>query len=431
MTTRPAPNSEAIRTAAASESARVGAGPVSVAQLNLGALFIHGAQCAAAMSLLLIVSGCGDGVPRPALLAVRGPAASGHVVGQGKVMPASGFYQLAGDPGDEISAVLVSPGTRVSQGELLMTMKSETLYEKQLAVAHKQLEQAVARKEQALTEAQLRVQAAELKRQQISGQTESLQNQARLLELAAGQVAAAERVVKQLNSIAQDPLTREFVGRIEIEKQQVAVGDAKLDLATQEDTFARASRDVELAAAVADQELEAAVTLRKITAAMDARGAIEAEIEALEEKRQSTSLRAPVDGVVLRVHGKPGEKSGAFPLIEMADLSTLVCEVEINEVDAGRVQVGDTALMTSRAFGDKVLRGKVLSKSAIVGQPMLRSLDPLARVDYRAVTAVVEIDPDASDISAEGWLQLQVEVRLEPGRAAGPASAARVGGGGE
>ena len=81
-------------------------------------------------------------------------------------------------------------------------------------------------------------------------------------------------------------------------------------------------------------------------------------------------------------------------------------------MDAARVQVGDAATVTSRAFGEASLQGRVSEKFVLVGRPQLKPLNPLARVDYRSVTANVELDA-ASVARARDWLQLQVEVVID------------------
>ncbi|HAC89385.1 MAG TPA: hemolysin D, partial [Planctomycetaceae bacterium] len=98
------------------------------------------------------------------------------------------------------------------------------------------------------------------------------------------------------------------------------------------------------------------------------------------------------------------------PLVELANIEHLVCEVEVNVEDAGRVQVGQRANIRSRAF-EKPLTGVVTDKNRLVGRPRLRSLDPFAAVDYRTVSAIVALD---DPVQAKEWLQLQVEVEIDP-----------------
>ena len=96
----------------------------------------------------------------------------------------------------------------------------------------------------------------------------------------------------------------------------------------------------------------------------------------------------------------------------MADLSALVCEIEVNEMDAPEIMAGQAATISSRALGEQSLKGQVAKKFKLVGRPQLRSLNPLARADYRTVTALVDLDAASTEI-AQNWVQLQVEVEIQ------------------
>jgi hypothetical protein len=135
------------------------------------------------------------------------------------------------------------------------------------------------------------------------------------------------------------------------------------------------------------------------------------QLSAFDVEDEAARIVAPRAGVVLAINAAEGESVLHQPLIEMADDSELVCEVEVNELDAPRVAVGQSAEIRSRAFS-KPLYGSVIRKYQLVGRPQLRALDPLARVDYRAITAVIELDQE-STARAQDWLQLQVDVEIQ------------------
>jgi hypothetical protein len=96
----------------------------------------------------------------------------------------------------------------------------------------------------------------------------------------------------------------------------------------------------------------------------------------------------------------------------MTNLEKLVCEAEINEMDAALVQPGQSATISSRAFGEQTLKGTVQHKYRLVGRPQLKPLDPLARVDFRTVTATIVLDEQSVAMARE-WLQLQVEITID------------------
>src|SRR5690606_27460286 len=137
----------------------------------------------------------------------------------------------------------------------------------------------------------------------------------------------------------------------------------------------------------AEQQQRSASELLAAAESSQAIEIVDLEIAALVEQTASTRLVAPTAGTILAINVAPGEATLAGPLIEMADLSSLVCEIEINAMDAPVVQPGQSATMTSRALGEQTLQGTVTKKFSLIGRPQLRSLDPLAKADYRTVTA--------------------------------------------
>jgi hypothetical protein len=97
------------------------------------------------------------------------------------------------------------------------------------------------------------------------------------------------------------------------------------------------------------------------------------------------------------------------PLIEMANLDVIVCELEVNVGQARYVQVGQKVVLRSESL-QRPLTGVVQEKSALVGKPKLRSVDPLAAVDYRTLSVIVKLDePD----QARDWIQLQVDAEID------------------
>jgi HlyD family secretion protein len=285
----------------------------------------------------------------------------------------------------------------------------------QLDLAEKRLEEAKQQKELAEVQARQLVDAANLKLRQIEEKKKLLDDdQARLLKLAADQLAASKAVMARLVSISADQLTGEFVGQLEIDRQQVAIQEAELKLEQQRVVHKQSQDELVFAEEVAKTELKTAT--QSLQAAMESKAVeiAESQIAVLKEQAEAARIMAPTDGVITAINVRAGETSVQQPIIEMADLTQLVCEVEINELDAALVNQHDRATIRSRAFGAQELTGYVKRKSNVVGRPQLKPFDPLAPVDYRSVTAVIELDEASIELAKE-WLQLQVDVMLKVG----------------
>lgn len=369
--------------------------------LAVGSLLIGGLGCQPAATL-----------PPPPL---AGSLRQETVIAQGLLLPASGIIQLSAAPGDVVAKRLVEVGQQVDRGQPLLEMRSQAVNLAQLQTLRKRRQEAQRQQQLAVDTAQRQLAAAELRMQHLQAQQADLQRQAELLKVAQQQVVAAQAVLERLEAIADNAATSQYVGQLEIERQRISVAQAELEYQQQQAAQRRSEADVQWALRAAEAEREAAQ--EALTAARNSQALeiLDLEIEAAVAQDAATRITAPSDGVVLAIHATAGEASLPQPLIELADLDSLVVEVEINALDAGLVQVGQTATITAPALGEQRLQGRVSRKFPLVGRPQLRAPDPLARVDYRSVTALVDLEPAATQI-ARDWLQLQVEVAIDVGR---------------
>lgn len=339
------------------------------------------------------------------------PSGVTGVVAQGQLLPAKGIVQLFAQPGDPVADLLVAVGDDVEAGEPLAIMKSLELQTAQTESLREQRDQAQRSQQAAIEVAMQRLSAAKLRLEQVSAQATALTRRESVMSIAQEQVAAARGVLGRLERIASEPRTAEFIGKLEVERQRIQVRDAELKYREQEVAREQAADEIEWAKRMAQAEIEAAQTQLRLAQESSAVKVLDLQLSAAQLQSQASQLVAPHAGRILVIHATEGEAAVQRPVVEMADLSQMVCEVEINEADAARIAKDQPATIRSRAFPD-TLRGTVIRKFTLVGRPQLRSLDPLAPADYRTVTATIELDAASSEL-ARDWLQLQVEVTIE------------------
>lgn len=383
-----------------------------VINFNSSRVRASGIAPAVLMTLMVIGGGCSEDRDRTDFSARSRFSQRDTVIAQGQILPAEGFIQLSATPGDVVESILVSVGQAVDKDQPLIEMRSEQVSQARLATLRLRREEAIRDRKTAIEQAQLRVAAAELKLEQSDAQGASLESKKNLLDLARQQVEAARGVLSRLESIAGNAATAEFVGQLEIERQRIAVNEAELQYRTQLQSHQQATDDLQWALKATQSEKGAADRLLAAAEASQALEILDLEIESLEKQLQASRIVAPIAGVILAINASEGEASVQLPLVEMANLDQLVCEVEINEMDAALVQVGQPARIASRAFGDQKLSGTVTQKFKLVGRPQLRPLDPLARVDYRTITATIALDEPSVAVASD-WLQLHVEAEID------------------
>ncbi|WP_254967051.1 HlyD family efflux transporter periplasmic adaptor subunit [Cyanobium sp. CH-040] len=107
-----------------------------------------------------------------------------------------------------------------------------------------------------------------------------------------------------------------------------------------------------------------------------------------------TELRAPIDGTVLRVHARLGERPGERGVLELGASERMEALIEVYESDVDRVRLEQPVLITSESGGfSGSLRGRVTRVSPQVRQREVLSTDPAKDADARIVEVRVALEP--------------------------------------
>lgn len=159
--------------------------------------------------------------------------------------------------------------------------------------------------------------------------------------------------------------------------------------------------------------------------AASAFGEIRAEIAAERERLDDYTIRAPLDGTVLRRDGELGEIVGTDDVIFWVGKPTpLWITAEVDEEDVPRVSPGQRALIKADAFPDKVLEGQVETITP-KGDPINKSFrvrvslpenTPLLIGMTTEINIVVATVADALLVPADAVIKRRVFV-VEDGRA--------------
>ena len=136
---------------------------------------------------------------------------------------------------------------------------------------------------------------------------------------------------------------------------------------------------------------------RRETDLLALRGQLEesiAERGKIQRDLELTELRAPIDGLVLRLHARVGERPGDKGVLELGNSDQMQALIEVYESDIDRVQPGQAVTLTSENGGFQgTLRGQVVRISPQVRQREVLSTDPTGDADARIVEVRVALDP--------------------------------------
>jgi HlyD family secretion protein len=139
-----------------------------------------------------------------------------------------------------------------------------------------------------------------------------------------------------------------------------------------------------------------------------------AELARVDTDVVQTELRAPIGGIVLRIHAREGERPGEEGILELGNSRRMEAEVEVYESDVDRVRVGQAVRLISENGGfEGSLSGRVSRISPQVRQREVLSTDPVEDSDARIVEVRVRLDPEDAERVAR-LAGMKVIARFQP-----------------
>jgi HlyD family secretion protein len=299
----------------------------------------------------------------------------------GRLEPASRILELAPESGNEgatIRELLVREGQDVVAGATLAILDNQTRREASVREARAALNAAQAR----LAQVRAGARAGDLAAQQAAV---SLTEQQAMV--ARRELARAKELHERKALTIEELDTKQWeLDRILIEQQRAAGLLASL----------REIRDT-------DVEVAAAEVARA-----------EALLAFAETQLSSATLRAPVDGRILRIHNRPGERLSTDGVIELGDVRQMQAVAEVFEADVSLIQEGFKADVLVDGSGD-VLQGTVVEIGQIVARKVVLTNDPVSDTDARVVEVRVNLDAESSArVARLSNSRVEVTIHLTP-----------------
>jgi HlyD family secretion protein len=335
------------------------------------------------------------------------------------------------ETGGVVTEVLVQPGQHITAGSVLARLETETL---ELAVRKAEIDLKQAEAElAALFEPELAEEVEAARAQVVSAQ-------AALNKQLAGpdpdEIAQAEaelskaKIALQEAQWAYDQVA--YKGDIGAMSQANELQQATLDyeaaLADYKAAVAGPTEAdmAEASANLADARSNLAKLLQEPSASEVAtkQAAVDKAQLDLEEKQrdlEKAKLIAPRNGVVLEVNVEPGERTfddaNDDPAVVIADISTYLLKMEVDEIDIGRIRRGQEATITLDAIPDKTFAGHVAD---VAPRPVKKDDAANAIVTYEVTITFAETDPYLlSGMTANAAIETtrQQDVVVVPNRA--------------
>ncbi|MCF6232641.1 MAG: HlyD family efflux transporter periplasmic adaptor subunit [Rhodobacteraceae bacterium] len=302
------------------------------------------------------------------------------VVGLARLIPNGDISPVAAPSGAgdaRISEILVTVGDVLTKGQVVARLDN------------------LAQLESAVLGAQAIVGVREATLMQVRQSVQNSLNEARaVLE----QAEAAAEVAKSDRVRAEELFERQVTTKAALNTAQSVDRQANRAVEKARATLARfASDDIH-------EQPDVIVAARNLDAALVDLGRARLDLD-------RARVVAPIAGVVLDIHARPGEHPPLKGIMEMGDTSQMMAEVEVYQDRIALVQVGQPVEIVAPAIG-RTLTGVVTRIGLIVGRQELISNDTAANLDARVFEVLVRLDPDASRVAAR-YTNLEAVARID------------------
>ena len=337
------------------------------------------------------------------------------VTALGRLEPDGEVMRLAAPvalDGDRLKELRVQVGDRVKSGEIIAVLDASDRFADEVAQAKAQVE---------IAQAELARVSAGAKQSEIQAQEATIVRlQADLRGGDAAQSAAISRWQSEVRTAEAE------LARFQQLYAQGAISASVLDTKrlTAETTRAQlqevlSNRD-RLANTLQAQILEASSTRDRIaevrpvdivTKAREVDSAI-AALKRAETNLAQAYIRAPMDGQILKIRTRLGEKVGNDGIVELGATDRMVAVLEVYQTDIDRIKVGQSATITGQAFQGEV-KGIVSQVGLQVERQRQAANQPGENLDRRVIEVKVRLNPeDSRRVAAFTNLQVQGKIQL-------------------
>lgn len=315
--------------------------------------------------------------------------------------------------GDRVAQLLIKQGDRVQKNQVIAVLDSHDRLRIALQQAQEQVRIAEAKLAQIKAGAkrgELRAQQATIDRLQADRQGELATQQAEIARWEA-EVRTAQ---SDFNRFAQ-LYGQGAIAASNLDAKRLALNTAQAQL------IQARTKQTQFSQAVQAQLNEATANLNRIAevrpvdvqvAQREIDGAI-AAVKRAETELNQAYVRAPIDGQILKIHTRIGEKINDSGIADLAQTDRMVAIAEVYQSDIANVKVGQTATITSQAFQGE-LRGTVMQIGLQVNQQNVFSNQPGENLDRRVIDVKIRLTPEASkQVSGLTNLQVQTAISLD------------------
>jgi HlyD family secretion protein len=214
------------------------------------------------------------------------------------------------------------------------------------------------------------------------------------LPIEVGDRVEKGALIAQLDQLEERAALAQAEADLEIARAELELAEKNFERRKQlfsSKVIAKEARD--------ETELELAVARSKLVQATTA-------LERARERMQDSVISAPVDGIILQKYVESGQiiasgvsnVGGGTPIADIADMRDAHIEAGVDEIDIGKISVGQTATIRADAYPDQVYEGEVVR------------IAPEARVEQNVTLFDVVVEVQNTDNNLKSGMNATVEI---------------------
>jgi HlyD family secretion protein len=276
---------------------------------------------------------------------------TGPLISRGYTDAPAGTAVLAGNPtgGAVLSELRALEGQKVKRNDIIAVLSNYPTADVDVRTTEAELEKAKRQREAMVSG----YRTAEIAQQEVVVKGKAEELKLKTLEL---QRSGKQPDMKQLE--------------LNISQQDIAREEAKLRVMKES-----------LATDIAQNETDIAITAAKLDNA--------------RTMRETALVRSPLDGVVVQIHTRQGERVAAGGIVKIVDMSQMRVFADVDEVHLSRLAIGGKVEITFRG-SPTVYKGKIARVAPTVKRMQRVEPDGGSSTDGRVVQVEIELDDSAS-----------------------------------
>jgi len=319
------------------------------------------------LALVVIISVVASRKDEPEVTTVKldvRPELRSTVTASGEVRPVR-YIKLTSEIAGRILEIYVNPGDQVTKNQPLVRIDPTQLQsnqEAQFAATQASISD-VQNSRNAVASAQ---QGLSITENSIASARQQLIAQQTAVDRAVVDLNSAQRELKRSTELIEKGVASRFdydAARDRYEQAKIALDTAKSNLESQKLAVKEAQ---ERANQQKTAIKEAEISVKSSEARANQQQAF---LRGQSSQREKATQYSPLNGVIADIPTRVGEYAvsalSSTPLMTIADMSTIIVQVNVDETEIANVEVGEQAKVKVDALGDKELNAVVTMKNPL------------------------------------------------------------------